>query len=67
MPQAWTTSTSYLSWKARMMLSGQAAPPITTFFRVGSVAPVASRCCSSICQTVGTAAEKVTCSLSSSS
>ena len=49
------------------MTSGQAAPPITTFFSTGSLAPVSFRCCSSICQTVGTAAEKVTPSVSSSS
>ena len=49
------------------MLSGTAEPPMTTRLRVVSWLLVARRCCSSICQTVGTAAEKVTPSVSSSS
>ena len=42
------------------MARGQAEPPITTRLRCGSLAPVASRCCSSISHTVGTAAVNVT-------
>ena len=42
------------------MARGQAEPPITTFFRCGSFASLASRCCSSISHTVGTAAVKLT-------
>ena len=42
------------------MARGQAEPPITTRFRYGSFSLLASRCCSSISHTVGTAALKVT-------
>ena len=67
MPQAWRTSTPKLSQNLRIRLSGQADPPMTTRFSVEGFSPVFSRCCSSICQTVGTAAEKVTPSVSRSS
>ena len=49
------------------MASGTAEPPITTRFRVLSLPPVARRCCRRPSHTVGTAAEKVTPSVSSSS
>src|SRR5579862_1481115 len=49
------------------MARGAAEPPITTCLRYGSLLPVDSRCCSSINQTVGTAALKVTRYLSSNS
>ncbi len=49
------------------MARGQAEPPITTFFRCGSLRSFCSRYCSSMSQTVGTAAVKVTFSVSSSS
>ena len=67
MPQAWVTSTPNSSRKPRTMASGTAEPPITTRLRVESLPPVWRRWVSSICQTVGTAAEKVTFSDSSSS
>ena len=54
------TSTPYLSWNACVTARGQAEPPITTRFRYGSLWPVFSRSCSSISQTVGTAAVNVT-------
>ncbi len=60
MPQPWTTSMSNSSWKARIRLSGTAEPPIITRLTVGMVRLFSRRCVSSICQTVGTAAEKVT-------
>ena len=51
----------------RLKVRGHAEPPITTFFRCGSFLPVDSRYCSSMSQTVGTAAVKVTFSGSSNS
>ena len=49
------------------MASGTAEPPITTRLSVESLAPVSRRWVSRPSQTVGTAAEKVTPSVSSSS
>src|SRR5207247_11063130 len=56
-----------MSWKIFATARGQAEPPITTFLRCGSLLPVASRCCSSMSQTVGTAAVQVTLYWSSNS
>jgi len=64
MPQPCKTSMSNSSWKARIRLSGTAEPPIRTFFTVGILRLFSRRCVSRPCQTVGTAAEKVTPSLS---
>ena len=67
MPQAWMTSHAVDVLELLVIARGQAEPPMTTRFEVGSLPPVASRCCSSISQTVGTAAVKVTRSSLSSS
>src|SRR5215467_12553992 len=56
-----------MSWKTLATARGQAEPPITTFLRWGNLLPVPSRCCSSISQTVGTAAVQVTLKRSSNS
>src|SRR5262249_60691126 len=56
-----------MSWKVLATAWGQAEPPITTFLRWGNLLPVASRCCSSMSQTVGTAAVQVTLYRSSNS
>ena len=67
MPQPCRTSMLNSSWKARIRLSGTAEPPISTFLTVGIFRLFSRRWVSSPCQTVGTAAEKVTPSLSISS
>jgi hypothetical protein len=66
-PQPCSTSMSNSSWKARIRLSGTAEPPIRTRLTVGIFRLFSRRWVSSPCHTVGTAAEKVTPSLSISS
>ena len=66
-PQAWITRTPYSSWNFWVTARGQAEPPITTRSRSGRSPPCFSRCCSSISQTVGTAALNVTFSDTSNS
>jgi hypothetical protein len=67
MPQPCSTSMPNSSRKARIRLSGTAEPPIRTRLTVGICRLFSRRWVSSPCQTVGTAAEKVTPSLSISS
>ena len=67
MPQACMTSTSYFFSKVSIIDGGHAEPPIMTLRKCGSFRSCASMCDSSICHTVGTAAEIVTCSVSSNS
>ena len=67
MPQACTTSTPKSSSKARRMASGTAEPPMMTRLRVEGFSLFSRRNCVSMSHTVGTAADSVTCSLSSNS
>ena len=66
MPQAWVTRTPYWVSKLSVMMRGQAEPPMPTCFRVESFLPLVCMNCSSPSQTVGTAADMVTASSSSS-
>lgn len=66
MPQAWITSTpSALS--VRIMAGGHAEPPITVRRNDENFRPLPCTCCSRPSHTVGTPAEKLTCSCSNSS